>query len=412
MIFGSLVLLAASAAPIAADEAFKIGSDEMNGPCSFKIEGRPPEEPPTACAAAIAAAASPKEKAILYFAWSYSLNGAGAALQALPNLDKAIALAPNFTNARHERAYTLNDLGYYDRALIDGDRDVALEPDRAEAYRERALARHRLAYFAGSLADRLKDIELSGSTHAADIAVIEELMWLGRYDEAAKRLGSVPETDEDKKIRGDIARRRQFKADGGEAKRCALGQSVDDRAAAQKTVDDCIWAFDHEADRSKRADYLTTRAVNSVIAFQDRDASVPLFQIAAALDPKNPERHMNYGSALIGVRHSWAARNEFELALAHPDLNKRDKALALAGRGQARANLGDPVGAFKDAKESFEIEPMEPNVWLLGDLASAKGDKETARKLWMMVYHMGGRDDSLIQQLKSVGIDHPEKEPR
>src|SRR5262249_10068701 len=157
-----------------------------------------------------------KDKAILYFAWAYSLNEAGAALEALPNLDKALALAPNFSNARHERSYTLNELGYYGRALIDGNRDVELTPQAPGAYQERALARHRLADFEGSLSDNLKVIELAGSNTAREFEIVRDLMWLGRYDEASKRLSSLPESDTAKKLRADLDRRLKFKPDGKE----------------------------------------------------------------------------------------------------------------------------------------------------------------------------------------------------
>src|SRR5438045_1304883 len=161
MMIGVLVVLAAVGGPAITTEAFTLHG--LEAPCHVKIAGKAGENPPADCAAAIAAAATPKEKAIQYFAWAYSLNEAGAALQALPNLDKALALAPNFSNARHERSYTLNDLGYFDRALIDSNRDIELTPNAPDAYKERAFARHRLADFEGSLADRLKVVELGGS---------------------------------------------------------------------------------------------------------------------------------------------------------------------------------------------------------------------------------------------------------
>jgi tetratricopeptide (TPR) repeat protein len=406
------MFLVAVAAPPTTDEKFAVTAEELNGPCVVKVEGKPVEEPPLPCAAAIVAAATPKEKAILYFAWAYSLNEAGAALQALPNLDKSVALAPNFTNARHERSFTLSELGFYDRALIDSNRDVALSPQSARAYQERAFARHRLADLEGSLADHLKEIELGGPSHGAEIAIVRDLMWLGRYDEAAKRLAALPETEEDKPLRSDLDRRRHFKPDGKEARRCQLTETVEDRGSAQKMVDDCTWAFDHETDRAKRAEFLSTRAAYSVVASQNSNAGFSDLLIAAVLDPKNPDRHTNLGFALLSARHSWAARNEFDIALATSNLSRRGKTMALAGRGQARANLGDAAGAFVDAKASFEIEPLEPGVWLLGDLAFANGDKEGAKVFWMGVYHMGVRDDSLLASLKSVGVDDPAKEPR
>jgi len=407
---GVLVGLAVAAAPpMTTDERFTVGPKDFDGPCLVKIS-KPAEVPPPECAAAIAAARTPKEKAILYFAWAYSLNEVDGAIEALPNLDKAVALAPNFGNARHERSYTLNDLGFYDRALIDSNRDVEISPKAADAYSERAFARHRLGDFAGALADRLKVIELDGSNHDREVGVAEELMWLGRYDEAYKRLSGLSYAG-DQKLLADIDHRRQFRPDGTEAKRCEM-KSVEDQATADRIIDACTWAFDHETDPAKRADYLTTRGAMTVVARQDQGAGWPDMQLAVAIDPINPNRHSNYGFALISIRHSWAARNAFERALALPNLDKRAKALALAGRGIARANLGDTAGAWSDAKASFELEPLAPNTLLLGDLAFERGDKAAAKKFWMATYTMGSRDDSLGEKLKSVGVDHPENEPR
>jgi len=406
-------LLAAVAGPTATQEVFRVGPAEMNGPCALKVPDRPSsDEPPAVCATAIAAAANPKDKAILYFAWAYSLNEAGAGVQALPNLDKAVALAPNFANAIHERAYTLGDLAFYDRALVDNDRDVELSPQSADAYTERAFTRHKLANFEGALADRQKAAALGGMNDARAAGIIDELMWLGRYDEAARRAPSLAATDENKQAIAELERRRQFRPDGKEAARCALGDSVDDRAAAQKIIDDCTWAFDHEANPTKRAEFLTTRYVNAVIALQDRRAHIPDLETAVALDPTNPDHHSNLGFAYLGVRHSWAARNEFDRALAAPAIRPKSKMIALAGRGQARANLGDEAGAFADGKASFEIEASAANTWLLGDLMFGKGDKQGAKKLWLASYHLGSRDEALIEKLKSVGVDDPEKEPR
>jgi tetratricopeptide (TPR) repeat protein len=411
MIAGIALLLAAAAAAQPTDETFTVGRTEFDGPCHVTVEGKPNADPPATCAAAIAAAPTAKQKAILYFAWAYSLNEVDATLQALPNLDQAVALAPNFGNARHERSYTLNDLGLYARALVDSDRDVAISSQSPGSYQERGFARRRLADFAGSLADALKAIELGGTSYNLEIEVVRNLMWLGRYDEAAKRLAGLPD-GKDQDLRADLKRRLDYRPDGAAAARCDMKKMVDDRAVAQKLVDDCTWAFDHEKGRAKQADYLTVRSVMSVTALQDRDSNVSDLLIASALDPANPERHINYGNALIGVRHSWAARNEFEIALSASNLGNRDKALALAGRGRARLNLGELAGAKSDVKASFQIEPSYANAWLAGDVAFADGNKEAAKKFWLLAYRMGPPDDSLRESLKSVGVDDPAKEAR
>jgi tetratricopeptide (TPR) repeat protein len=412
MILGALMLFAA-ADPSPTAEKFSIDAREVENSCRIKIEGTPTETPPQVCADALAGAPTARQRAILYFSWGYSLNEIGAALQALPSLDKAVTLAPNFSNARHERSYTLSDLGYYDRALLDSNREIELIPESASAYQERAFARYNLGDFDGSLADRFKQLELGESSDEIEGSIVADLMWLGRYDEAAKRLAAIPATDKDKATREDLERRRAFKPDGGEAGRCIEpGQNDIDQEVALKLVYDCTWAFDHERDPAKRADYLTMRGPMSVIAEQGQDLNVEDLRIAVGIDPKNPRRHINYGFALLTVRHSWAAHNEFETALGATNLDKHGKAMALTGRGQARFNLGDRAGAKADAKASFEAEPMEPNLWLIGDLEFADGDKDAARKTWMVLYRHGSRDDRLLERLKSVGVDDPAKEPK
>lgn len=405
--FSVLILAAAVASPSPTNDVFRASGAEVEGPCHVKIEGKATADPPPACAAAIATATTAKQQAILYFAWAYSLNEKHASVEALPSLEKAVALAPNFINAIHERGYTLNDLGFYERGLADGNREVQLSPDAPTAYSERAFARHFLADFEGSLADRQKVIALLGTHPDRQTGVAEELMWLGRYEEAAARLEGQPPSDDRNAMRAMIERRRKYRPDGGEAKRCTMTTVGGDRAMAQKLIDDCSWAFDHEKDRVKRADYLTVRSIMEVIVSQDRGANTPDLKIAVALDPRNPQRHINYGNALVDNRRSWGARNEFDLALAAPDLNKRDKAMALAGRGRARFNLGDYTGAKSDAAESMATEISFAGALIAGDLAEREGNKEGAKAFWMAAYRFGIRDDSLIARLKSVGVVNP-----
>jgi hypothetical protein len=48
---------------------------------------------------------------------------------------------------------------------------------------------------------------------------------------------------------------------------------------------------------------------------------------------------------------------------------------------------------------------------VLGDLSHDRGDTARARSFWMGAWHLGDRDDGLIERLRSIGIDHPENEP-
>jgi len=85
--------------------------------------------------------------------------------------------------------------------------------------------------------------------------------------------------------------------------------------------------------------------------------------------------------------------------------------LALAGRASAHYNLGEKNLAFRDAKESFEMHPSVLALWMLGDLAKDKHDDASAKLYWMGAYHLGSRDDGLLERLKSAGVPDPAMEP-
>lgn len=403
------LLFGAMLASPATFEAFTFTKSETDSVCSITVGDHPRTEPPPACADAIEAARDAKAKAKLLYAWAFSLNEAGATRESLPWLDKAIALAPNFTNARHERAYTLNDLGFYERALVDADRNVALKPESGSAYSERAFARHRLGNFEGILAD-LRRADLLGEKQPANI--VADLMWLGRYAEAAPLLAALRDDANSKKLRAQLERRIQFKPDGKEAERCELDDFDGDRAAAQRRVDDCSWAFDHETKAAKRADYLTVRAVVTSIAEHGDGPDVSDMQIAAGIAPEQPRHHMNYGSALVAARRSWAGREAYNRALGMANISKRDRGHSLAGRGRANFNLDDLDSALRDANESFALEPSAINTRLIGDIFDARGDKLAAKQSFMAAYRLGARDDGLIESLKKLGVADPAKEPK
>jgi hypothetical protein len=85
---------------------------------------------------------------------------------------------------------------------------------------------------------------------------------------------------------------------------------------------------------------------------------------------------------------------------------------ALAQRAAAKHNLQDSEGAFADARRSFEIEPNEVALLVLGDLSKERGDVASAKLYWMGAWRLGSRDDGIVERLKSVGVDHPDREPR
>jgi tetratricopeptide (TPR) repeat protein len=122
--------------------------------------------------------------------------------------------------------------------------------------------------------------------------------------------------------------------------------------------------------------------------------------------PDNPDRHANLGFVYLQNRHSWGALQEFDRSI-----EIRRTYLAFAGRAQAHYNLGQKNLALRDAQESLELQPNEPALWILGDLAKDENDHASAKRFWMRAYHLGSRDDHLIERLRSVGVQDPAKEP-
>lgn len=398
-----LAIMAAASSPLI------VQPGQSRGPCLVQVEGVPSAEPPPDCASAIAAARSSKEKAILYFSWAYSLNEAGAALQSLPNLDTAIELEPDFVNALHERSYTRNDLGDYRGALADSNREIALVADSAASFKERSFAKEKLADFEGSLADLRHAAQLAGSSAGMAVGMARLLMWLGRYEEARQALQPVALDEEVRKLTDEIGRRLVYRPDDQEKDRCRMRAELNNRSFADKAAAACTWLFDRERDPKRRADYLTTRAIARNIALQDRAISIPDYQVAAAIDSANPQRHFNLGSAYLSVNHSWAARNELDTALASPTIRTQDRAMSLAARGQANFNLGEIEAAKKDIGASMAIQPTELALAIGGEIAFKEGDKSQAKAAWLGAYQMGMRGDYILEKLKSVGVDEPHK---
>ena len=106
--------------------------------------------------------------------------------------------------------------------------------------------------------------------------------------------------------------------------------------------------------------------------------------------------------AYIGVAHSRAAIQEFDRALA-----MKQHFMALAGRANARSNIGDAAGAEADALASMKIKPNQLAAWVLGDIALERGDRERARAMYLGAWQLGSRDDRLIAKLKELGVDDP-----
>lgn len=366
----------------------------------------------SACEAAIAAATDPRLKAELLFRSAYAYNEQDGYFDAERALQEAVRLDPAHANAWHELSYTENSLGNYVPAEQAADRAIALMPDRASSYQERGMARHYQGNLEGAFADRDRVARLSPEDADSSLGRALDAMWLGRFDQAAADLDAAASHAGDDEQRGRIERARAalrlWRTRSGAADPAAACVWPHDNADLLRPgfIGDCTAAFLAETRPARRADFLTFRSLAWLSAAQDRDASTADRAVAAALDPGNADRHTNLGFAYLEVHHSWAASREFDRALAI-----RESWAALAGRAGAKYNLHDAQGAFADARRSFEIEPNQGALTVLGDLSHDRGDAALARSYWMGAYHLGDRDDGLIERLRSIGVEHPENEP-
>ncbi len=360
-----------------------------------------------ACDKAIAAAQDPKTKALLLFRSAFADNDASDNLAALPKLEQSVKLNPANANAWHELGYTANALGDFAEGEQAANAEIALRKDVAAAYQERAYARLRLADFAGAYADRDQEIALNPGNADPLIGRVEAAMWLGRFDAARADLDTAQSIGGEamrRTVASYHARLAQWSTPSASgAAGCAFPEAGE---PSPNYIGDCTAAFLAGKTPAERADALTNRAAGW-LAIGDQDAMMMDRIIAAAIEPGNADRHANLGFALLSVRHSWAAERAFNRALAI-----KESWAALGGRAMAKYNQQDTQGAFDDAKRSFEIEPNEIALTALGDIAHDQGDDKSARLYWMSAYHRGATDDTMLNRLKSIGINDPEKEPR
>ncbi len=367
------------------------------------------------CDAAIAAETDPKRKSVLLAHSGFGYNEANDMFHARPALEQAVRLDPQNVGAQHELGYTANAFGDYAQGERALDAEIALSPDSAGAYSERAFSRHYLGDLAGALADRDREVALRPGAPGPLVARAIAARWLGRFDQVRADLdaaaalattqGDAGATRQIEHERGLLALWTARSGSGDAAAACVMAK--DDAGFRQPGfIGDCTAAFFAETDPAKRAELLTTRSLAWLSAAQDEYASTDDRAIAAALDPGNADTHANLAFAYLSVHRSWAAKREFDRALAI-----KPSWAALAGRASANYNLHDAEHAFADAKRSFEIHPNEIALTVLGDLAKDRGDVKSAKLYWMGAWHLGDRGDELIERLKSIGVDHPESEP-
>jgi len=402
-VLAGILLSLAGAAPVASSELPISCSDEA---LAANI---------ASCDIAIAAEADPQARSIMLHRRAYALVEKFKYEEALQDLDRALQLRPDFADALHERAYVHGELSEFDKALSDLDREVAIRPNWPSAYQERAFASHWTGDFARAWADRDRQVALQPGDAEVLLSRADEAIWLGRYDDATR----------------DVAAAEALSRSSGNAKalqraemirtrivllsaRTSGGSPLDRCKAAQKNnvfdgpnlIADCTAAFLAATDNKLKAEILTIRSLLWLVQQQDPQSSTEDRRIVVALEPDNADWHSNLGFSYIEGRHSWAAEREFNRALAI-----RQTWIALGGRASARYNLNRKDEAFADAKKSFELHPNELALIILGDLAHDHNDDRSAKLYWMGAYRVGARGDTVMGRLKSIGIDHPEREP-
>jgi Flp pilus assembly protein TadD len=380
--------------------------------CTFTVERYGAAQISAGCEKALTAMPGDKDRADLLYRLGYAMIENDAVLGSLDVLRRAVSLAPGNAGYWHELGFAQADLGMYAEALASLNRAVALDPQHANAINERGWVRQKLGDFAGANEDYDRYFAIEGETPGTRLSHARNLVWLGKLDEAAADLdllaGEADLAEDVAEQRELIARMRAYRPTGDEAAVCELSDALSDQARAQVIFDACTRAFLDSGDPLKRADYLTVRATARQTIEQTLGVGYEELSLAAGIDPHNGTRYANTGFALLQLRHSWAARNDFDRALELGLMSDLVTAVALGGRARANFNLEDREAAVADARRSIEIEPNESATWVLGDIASADGNNELAREMWLATYRLGSRDDRLMDNLRSVGVDDPE----
>ena len=366
------------------------------------------------CDAAIAAEREPRRKAYLYYVRAYGRVEKGEYETAAEDLAEAVRLDPALAEAWRERAYVFGELRDFGRALAASDREIALRPDAAGGYAERAYLRQRAGDQEGAYRDSSEALARTPGDIQALRSRAGAALWTGRFDVASKDLAealrlarAATNPEALKAVEKDIADAAQWSdRSPGDATALCKGALETGDAGGPKLIGDCTAAFFAARTPSDKAEMLTIRSLAWLVGRQDQPQAIKDQEVAVGLDPGNGELHTNLGGSYLQVRHSWAGLRELDRAVQISETWP-----ALAQRAAAKRNLKDSSGAFADAKRSFEIEPNEVALLVLGDISKERGDVASAKLYWMGAWHLGSRDDGTVERLKSVGVDHPDREP-
>jgi tetratricopeptide (TPR) repeat protein len=329
---------------------------------------------------------------------------------ALNFLNQAVALNGGNWQAYRERAYVLGEFERHREALADLERALALSPDDSSIYEERAWARNHLADFEGVIADSDRLLAKSPENINMLASKANSLLWLGKDREAAatiRQLAGLENDVSDKrepKLQERLAAYRD-QSPTGDAKALCRDSFLHPERVNTHGIGDCTKTFLLAKRAKEKAEILTWRSVAWLTLKQNEGEAMADRQIAIALEPKNPDLHSNLGFSYLGRRHSWAARNAFDRALA---INPKHY-IALAGRASANFNLGSVDTARRDAVQSAKIKLNPAATQVLGNIAhEVDKDDVKARQFWMATWKLGVHDEGLRDQLKSIGVSDPD----
>jgi predicted O-linked N-acetylglucosamine transferase (SPINDLY family) len=229
---------------------------------------------------------APESQARECFTEAVKLHRAGRASEAIPHYRQAIGHNPAFVEAHNNCGIAHSMLGQVGEALACYDIVLQLRPDDADAWVNRGIAHSQLGSF--------------------DEAVVS-------FDRALALRPNHP-------------------------------VAAQNRAMALVASDSTNGRLAHPRDARGRAAMLVQQGI-TVLADQDIDGALRLFDQALALDPALASAHGNRGKALVAKAEFGAAIAALDRAIA------RDPAVAVYHYDRGAARLGS--GAFAQARADF-----------------------------------------------------------
>lgn len=222
----------------------------------------------------------------------------GKKQEALENLNKAIALDPNFANGYIDRGNVRDDLNDKQGAIADYSKAIELDSRYADAYYSRGIVRNGLNDKQGAIADYSKAIELDPA-----------------YVNAYNNRGLI---------------------------RAELGDKQNAIADYSKAID---------LDPNYTFAYYNRGNIRSELG--DKQAAIADYSKAIELAPKFSNAYLNRGN-------SRSILGDFQGAIA--DHNKAievnpKNVPAYNARSQVRLSLRDPKGALEDLTKAIELDP-------------------------------------------------------